>query len=922
MSQTRWLLGWMGFALFWPAVALGQAGSIRGKASDSAGTALSGVVITVEGTGLRTTTDARGGFTLQGVPTGSRTLRGRLVGYSPVLVIVEVAAGQAVTRDLTLNRAAVQLDPINTTVGSRAQHSAADELAVPVDVIGSEQIARVATTETNQVLQALAPSVNFPRQSVSDASDIVRPFTMRGLNPDHTLVLLNGVRRHRTALVHIYNAGMGAGGSGVDMNAIPTSAIERMEVLRDGAAAQYGSDAISGVVNVVLKDGEFSPFLNGQFGRHVTADYPDDGRLYTFNGGYGFRLGRGSLGLFAEYRDRGETNRAGADNTDQIVGGDADIVDQNGKVTQKNNDVPQPNHHWGDGRAKDLLSMANLRLPLGPGTTELYAFGGFSHRNGTGNGYRRVGLDARNWPTIYPLGYLPQFEGKVTDWSAAGGLRGAGKGWTWDLGLSYGYDNYDYDISNTMNVSLGPCLDTPCAPGLDGILGNADDPGIPNQTEIFAGALSLDEFTANLNLNKPFEVGLRSPLNLAVGAQFRREGYQITAGERASYIQGGHLDRYGDAAPPGSQVFPGFQPEFAGSHSRTNVGLYTDLETDLAKGFLVNAAGRFESYSDFGERLTGKLALRLQPSARFTLRAAASTGFRAPALSQSFYASTVTNFARDPSTGRLTPYEVGIFPVDHPASRALGAKPLRDETSVNLSGGFAVSPSDDFTLTADLYYVKINDRIMLTNELSGDDVEQILADAGVDARAARYFTNALDTETKGLDVTGNWGRPLGFGRLDLTGHLTFNRNRIKEIRVPEEIANTDATFFDPYLEGGTVAIERERPEWRAGVSAQLAAAKWDGLVSFSYFGGFESALFGYAEDFLQRFGGKVLVDLEFGYRLAGQIRLALGVRNLFDTYPDRLSADNGFGLFLHPPGSPFGYNGRFGYGRVEWVVPR
>jgi iron complex outermembrane receptor protein len=922
MLQTRQLLMWAGFALFWPAVAMGQAGSISGKASDSAGTALSGVVITVEGTGLRATTDARGGFALPGVPAGSWRLRGRLVGFSPVTVTVEVASGQAVTRDLTLTRAAVELDPINITVGSRAQHSAADELAVPVDVIGSEQIARVATTETNQVLQALAPSVNFPRQSVSDASDIVRPFTMRGLNPDHTLVLLNGVRRHRTALVHIYNAGMGAGGSGVDMNAIPSSAIDRMEVLRDGAAAQYGSDAISGVVNVVMKDGEISPFLNGQFGRHVTGDYPDDGTLYSLNGGYGFRLGRGSLGLFAEYRDRDETNRAGADPYDQIVEGDADIVDENGKVITKNNDVPQPNHHWGDGVAEDVLTMANLRLPLGQGNTEVYAFGGYSHRNGTGNGYRRYGLDDRNWPEIYPLGYLPQFEGKVTDWSAAGGLRGAGKGWTWDLGLSYGYDNYDYDISNTMNVSLGPCLDTPCAPGLDGILGNSDDPGIPNKREIFAGALSLDEFTANLSLNRPLEVGLRSPLNLALGAQFRREGYTITEGELASYVQGGHPNQYGDAASPGSQVFPGFRPEFAGSNSRTNIGVYADLETDLAEGLLVNAAGRFESYSDFGERLTGKLAARYQASEQFIIRAAASTGFRAPALSQSHYASTVTNFSRDPDTGTLEPYEVGIFPVDHPASAALGAKPLKDETSVNLSGGFAVSPSDDFTLTADLYYVKINDRIMLTNELSGDDVEAILASAGVDARAARYFTNALDTETKGLDVTGNWRRQMGYGRLDLTGYVTFNQNRIKEIRVPEEIQNTDATFFDPYLEGGTVAIEHERPEWRAGLSAQLSAAKYDGLVSFSYFGEFQSALFGYAEQSLQNFGGKVLVDLEAGYRLGGQIRLALGARNLLDTYPDRLSVDNGFGLFLHPPGSPFGYNGRFVYGRIEWIVPR
>ena len=913
----RWVLVLLWFAL--PTMLAGQAGVIQGRVTDSAGTALGAALISVDGTGLRTSSDARGNYTIRGVPAGTRTVRARQIGYIPAVAQVAVTPGVTTTRDFQLGRAAVLLAPVDVIVGTRAQHSAADELAVPVDVFGTEQIARVATTETNQVLQELAPSVNFPRQSVSDASDIVRPFTMRGLSPDHTLVLVNGIRRHRTALVHIYNAGMGAGASGIDLNTIPTSALERLEVLRDGAAAQYGSDAIAGVVNVVLKDGEFAPFINTQLGRHMTADYSDDGELFSGNGGVGLRLGRGTLGLFAEYRNRRETNRAGADNTDQIVPGDADEVDADGKVITKNNPVEQPNHHWGDGIARDLLTMANLRLPLGTGPTELYAFGGYSDRFGTGNGYRRVGLDARNWPNIYPLGYLPQFEGKVTDWSAATGLRGLAGAWSWDAGLSYGYNNFDYDLTNTMNVSLGPCLDAPCAPGLDGVPGTGDDPGIPNQTEIYAGSLRLNELTANVNLARSVSLGSR-PVNLALGGQFRRESYEIVAGEPASYIQGYHPDRFGDLAPAGSQVFPGFAPEFAGSNDRTNVGLYADLESELGRGFLVNLAGRFESYGDFGERLTGKLAFRWQPSQRWTFRAAGSTGFRAPALSQSFYASIVTNFSRDEVTGDLVPYEVGIFPVEHQASQALGATPLKDETSVNLSGGFAVSPSEAFTITADLFYIKLNDRILLTNELSGDDVEAILAAAGVDARAARYFTNALDTETRGMDVTATVRRQLASAQqLDVTGYLNFTRNRIVRIRVPPEILATDATFFDPFLEGGTVAIERERPEWRAGLSGLLTSARFDASARASYFGSFQSALFGYAESTLQKFGGKVLVDLEAGYRVVPSIRVALGARNLLDAYPDRLSVDNGFGLFLHPPGSPFGYNGRFVYARLEWM---
>jgi iron complex outermembrane receptor protein len=902
-----------------PSVLPAQSGSVQGTVRDSSGAAISNANITIDGTSLRTSTDSRGAYVLRGIPSGPRILRARAIGYSPRAVTLQIG-GTTLTQDFILAPVPVMLAPVDVVVGSRARHTAAEELAVPVDVISTEQIARVATTETSQILQELAPSVSFPRQSVSDASDIVRPFTMRGLNPDHALVLLNGIRRHRTALVHIYNAGMGAGGSGVDLNTIPSSSIERMEVLRDGAAAQYGSDAIAGVVNVVLRDGEFSPFLNGEFGRHLTGPYPDDGNLYSLNGGWGLTLGRGTLGLFAEYRNRRPTNRAGADPSDQVVPGDGDVVDEDGNVIEKNNEVTQPNHHWGDGVEEDVLSMFNLRLPVGSGSTEIYGFGGYSHRNGTGNGYRRYGLSERNWPTIYPLGYLPQFDGKATDWSAAGGLRGLAGAWAWDAGLSYGYNNFDYDLSSTMNVSLGPCLDNPCAPGLDGILGNADDPGIPNQTEIYAGSLRLGELTGNVNFARQFEVGLRSPMNFAVGAQFRRESYEIVAGELASYVQGGHPDRNGDFAPAGSQVFSGFLPGFAGAHSRTNVGFYADLESELAKWFLVNVAGRFESYSDFGERLTGKLALRYQPSEKVTLRGALSSGFRAPSLSQSWYASIATNFAND--GGVLTPYEVGIFPVDHPASVALGAEPLKDETSVNVSGGLAFSPSDAVTFTLDGFYIKVNDRIMLTNELSGDDVEEILADANVSARAARYFTNALDTESKGMDFTANWRKLLRSGRIDVTGYLNYTRNNIVALRVPPEIASTDATFFDPYLEGGTIALETERPEWRAGVSVLRSGITWDWMAKASYYGSFQSALFGYSESTLQTYGGKTVVDAEVGYRLSHAMRVAVGGRNLFDTYPDRMSVDNGFQLFLHPPASPFGYNGRFIYARVEVVAGR
>ena len=543
---------------------------------------------------------------------------------------------------------------------------------MPVDVFPAEVLQQQGTMETAQILQSVAPSINFPRQSVTDAGDIVRPFTLRGLSPDHTLVLVNGWRRHQTALVNNFTYGMGAGSSGVDLNALPASAVDRIEVLRDGASAQYGSDAIAGVVNLVIKEGEFTPFLNGDIGRYTTDDYPDDGTTANVNGGWGLKLGRGSLGLFGEYRDRRPTNRAWADPFEVAGTGVADSINSIGQVVQKRNPVDQPNHHWGDGLEKDALGFANFRMPMNEaGSAEVYAFGGYSHRDGAGNGYRRYFDSPRNWPEIHPLGFLPTIGGEAVDYSAAGGLRGVVSGWSYDLGAEFGHNDFDYNITNTNNASLGPCLDVPCAPGPDRILGTGDDPGIPNKTSFFAGRVLRQEFVSGLNLAKAVEMGLRAPVNLAFGAAFRRERYAIRAGELASYVNGFHLDQDSvDVAPAGSSVFPGFTPSDATDRHRTNFGVYADAETNLSDKILANVAGRFETYSDFGERLTGKAAVRFQPSRRLTLRAAIGTGFRAPGLSQVAFGKVTTNVI----AGEFIDF--GIFPADHPASLALGAKPL------------------------------------------------------------------------------------------------------------------------------------------------------------------------------------------------------------------------------------------------------
>jgi len=930
MSRSLGVVLVAGLALLLaPATLAAQGGTVRGRVSDSTGAAVIRATVSLEGTALRAVTTERGEYVLSGVPVGTWTVRVRALGYAPRAVSVTIAAAETVTQDITLASQAIGLSPIDVVVGSRARHTAADELAVPVDIYMAEDIAAQGTRETSQILQALSPSVNFPRQSVTDATDIVRPFTLRGLSPDHTLVLVNGLRRHQTAIVNTFAYGTGAGSSGVDLNTIPASAIERIEVLRDGASAQYGSDAIAGVVNLVTREGPFTPFLNVESGRYATADYPDDGTTVDVNGGVGFRLGRGSLALFGEVLDRDPTNRAWADPYDDGPNGITDSVSADGKVLVKRNPVPQPNHHWGDGLERDVLTMGNLRLPLSDaGTSELYAFGGYSHREGTGNGYRRYSSSPRNWPEIFPLGFLPEFNPDVTDYSAAGGFRAVTGGWSVDLGGAFGHSAFDYRLRNTLNVSLGPCLDpaAPCAPGEDGILGNTDDPGIPNQTSFFAGRMVRDELDAGVTAAKALRLGLPAPVNVALGATFRSERFQITRGETASWIDGGHLNRDSADAPGGSQVFPGFGPSDEADESRTNVGVFADLETDITPRLLASVAGRFESYSDFGEQVTGKVAARFQASSRVILRAAGSTGFRAPGLGQSHFSKVVTNVI-----GGVIE-EIGVYPVDHPAAMALGAQPLRDETSLNLSAGFAVTPMANLTFTADYFYIRIDDRILLGATFDDDTTRAILAGAGfTDIAGVQYFTNGLDTKTQGVDLSANWRVPAGPGALNLTGAVNYTKNEIVRVDpLPAVLANsTEPGIIDTVT---WIGITEERPDWRATITAQYATARFSGLLRASYYGKFSSAQPGFCDMCRERYGAKTLFDAEAGYRF-GQIHLALGVRNLLDTYPDQPSSltdigdgtpakdyNNNFGTFPWAAASPFGYNGRFIYARMETTL--
>ena len=898
-----------------------QGGTLRGRVADSAGAPLPRAIVSVDAIGLRATTNDQGDYEIRGIPPGTYSVRARILGYVAQTAQVTVSATEPAQQNFSMRSQAIALSPVDVLVGSRARHTAADQLAVPVDVFPAEQLAQQGTTETSQILQQVAPSVNFPRQSVTDANDIVRPFTLRGLSPDQTLVLVNGWRRHQMAVVNTFPYGMAFGSSGVDLNALPGGAIDRIEVLRDGASAQYGSDAIAGVVNVVMKEGQFSPYLNVDVGRYLTADYPDDGTTANVNGGVGIGLGRGSLNLFGEFLHRDKTNRAWADSFLVDANGIGDLIDPaTGKILQKRNSLTQPNLHWGDGLEQDGITFANFRMPLNEShSSEVYAFGGYSHRVGTGNGFYRYFDSPRNWPELYPQGFLPEFHPKVNDYSAAGGIRANVSGWSLDLGGAFGMNRFDYYIRNSNNASLGPCLDVPCAPGADSILGTPDDPGIPNQLSFYAGRLQRSEISTALTLAKEIALGLPRPVSVAVGAAFRRENYKIEAGDSASWINGGHLAQDSSGpAPAGSSVFPGFAPTDASDHSRTNFGAYVDLESNLSDRVLASVAGRFETYSDFGQRFTGKLALRFQPTRRFVLRGSASTGFRAPGLSQSYFSHTTTSFIG----GQL--YEVGNFPVDNRASRIFGAQPLKEETSVNFSGGLAFTPIDNFTITVDYFHITIKDRILL-GATFGDTVSQrILADSGFpNISGVQFFTNGLDTKTDGVDIIADWRVPAGAaGTLTLTGAANYAKNAITRVAPLPQILQGTATDLTSIIDlVGRLAIEKERPDWRGTLSAQYTTGRFHALGRASYYGGFSSAEPSFTDE--EHYGGKTLVDAEIGYRFQA-VDLSIGGRNLLDTYPDQARAEfnNNDNTFPWAAASPFGYNGRYLYTRATIQLTR
>ena len=859
-------------------------GTLTGRVTDATtGLGLQGVSVFAVGTTAGALTQ-RGGTYRFTVTSGRHEISARSLGYGLVSETVDVGVGATVTRDFSLTRAVSGLSEVVVTGTRSGAERTVLESAVPIDVLTTEDLRASGRTETNQIIQMLAPSFNFPRATISDGTDQVRPSTLRGLNPDQVLVLINGKRRHTSALVNV-NGTVGRGSTGVDLNAIPISAIERIEVLRDGAAAQYGSDAIAGVINIILKSD-----APGEFSSTVGQTTEGDGRVAQADVSYGLlRSANGFLNLSAAFREREQTNRSAPDPRVQYFAGDPRNTDPN--LTN------QINHRQGDGDARDMGAFANFGRTLASGL-EVYAFSGLTFRRGEAAGFFRRALDDRTVRAIYPNGFLPIINAHIWDGSAAAGVRGEKAGWYWDFSGVYGRNTFDFTIKNSANVSLGAA----------------------SPTTFNAGRLGFDQLTMNLDLVKPFEVGLYSPLSVAVGAEARRDGYTITRGEPDSYRDGGVdiLDGPNAGRQPqiGSQVFPGFKPSDEQTAARNAFAGYVDLEADLHSKFLVNLAARSEYYDDFGSTTTGKLAMRFEPMPRFALRGAVSTGFRAPSLGQSFFSSTATNFIV--VGGVSTPFDIRTFPVGSEEAQILGARELKPEKSRNYSAGVAWQPIGRVSLTADYYHIEIDDRIVLSGNFIGADIQQLLTARGFPGvRGGRFFTNAIDTKTNGIDVIAQTAFDIGtLGLSRFTAGYNHNTSEVTRVAAtPPQLGARQEVLFDR-VERARIEEGQPRDNLHLALNhtagplgINLATARYGRVTSRG------TAINGTAD---QTFNEKWITDIGLSYRFAGALTLMLGADNAFDVYPDRNIApiSNG-GIFLYNQISPFGFNGAYYYVRAR-----
>jgi len=864
MSPLRiaFVVAFVTLACAFAPVALAQPLTIAGTVAGADGNPLVGAHVIERGTLNGTTTDDDGQY--------------RLRYWNPEAVLVfnyvgfqrqEIAADGRSTLDVVLSEGLDFGELV--VVGSRSYDRSPTETTAPVDVIDVASVTNSSgEVQIHQLLQYVVPSFNANRQSGADGSDHIDPASLRGLGPDQTLVLINGHRRHQSALINIFGS-RGRGNTGTDLNAIPASAIERIEILRDGASAQYGSDAIAGVINIVLKDDVdvlTGALSGGVYQAGDNADATFDGEQIQAGANYGVAIG--SAGGFAnmtfDFVSKARTNRPADPDEFAIY-----------------------RRQFGDAALRNAALMLNANAPLGR-TSSFYAFGGLNFRDTDAYAWTRDPDSDRNVPEIYPDGFDPRILSSIADRSLSTGIRTQIRGWEVDFNNTYGSNRFHYFVDGSLNASL---LER-------------------SPTRFDAGGFGLSQNTTGAGVSRFFREVL-SGVNVAFGAEHRFERYDIFAGEEASWRNYGIVDSVGAGGiivqvdtlgrPGGSQGFPGFRPENELDETRTNIAGYVDTEFNVTPEFSLAAALRGEHFSDFGGTLTAKAAARVEVMPGVAIRGSVSTGFRAPSLAQLYFNTTFTDFVGGVAVDKI------IARNNSPLTRALGIEALREETALNAGLGFTLVYGP-FSATVDGYYAAIDDRVVLTGAF-GDDDPDIGADLqALGVGAAQFFTNALDTETYGLDVILGYGTQLGGGFFRTTFAGNFNHMELGEIRTSPLLAGREDVYFGAREQAFLLA---SAPSSKLNLTFDFVRGPVTSTVRLVRFGEVTLVDWLDTEDVYE---SRITTDASVGMRLDRGVNLTIGGANLFDVYPSAQDTETETGGMWDAV--QMGFSGRYLYTRL------
>jgi iron complex outermembrane receptor protein len=931
-------------------------GHVYGKVTSESGDPLPGVNIHVDGSSKGATTDASGKFDLQ-LPEGRYTLRISFVGYQTTNQEITVN-GTDQTINITLQETLTALNEV-VVLGSRSSTNRSNiDKPVPVDVIAIKEVKGYAQNDITQILNYNEPSFSSNRQAVADGTDHIDPASLRGLGPDQVLVLVNGKRRHASALVNI-NGTFGRGTVGTDMNSIPVAATERIEVLRDGAAAQYGSDAIAGVINIVLKKN--SPLTisstYGQSASNTLGRSFNDGKTFQFDLSKGFALGdKGSINFGGQFLYRGATDRQGPDTRPLLYSAaptkgatETEAEFQNRYTELKTTDdtkaiaegLDRNTMRVGNSESTNAGFFINGEYALSP-KANVYLATGLTNKKGEAAGFYRLPFQSAQVDvTLYPNGFLPLINTNITDFSTIAGVRGNLGKWNYDVSNTYGQNSIAFEITNSMNASL---------------------PAGTSPKEFDAGKLTFMQNTFNVDFARKFDFtsSFLTSLNMGYGAELRLDNYQIEAGEELSYSYGQPSQDIAGLAgkAAGAQVFPGFKPSNVLDKSRNNKGLYADFEGEFGPRVLISLAGRYENYSDFGSNFSYKVAGRLKLFREFSIRGGAATGFRAPSLHQHYFNNESTQFVQGLPTQVLTVNN------DNNIVRQFGVGPLKPEISTSYSLGITGELFETLNLSIDAYQIDIDNRIVFSSQYAreraanGDQVptgtiNQILntVDPNAFINSVQFFTNAITTRTKGIDVVISDKIRVGQGSLILTAASNFNETKVRTIfgtEVIENNATLKAKLFD--------RLERSRyessvPKSKITLSANYNLKKLGILLRTVRFG--EVTFLNAVDPTIptnnlpleidQTFSAKWITDISISYKILSQLNLTLGANNLFDVYPDKAYIDprnhqfnfssdpaNNYttvrdntsnGHFMYSRNvTQFGFNGRYVFARLTFQL--